>query len=111
MRFQIIDVQSSFIIKALEELSGADRGWKLNFYNNNEYDIVWDKENVRDPEPTEIILELARKYQEEYNALEYQRLRASEYPNIIDQLDILYHNGYDGWHQIIEEIKQKYPKP
>lgn len=39
----------------------------------------------------------------------YQRQRA--YPNIIDQLDMLYHEGYDGWKAAIEAIKNQYPKP
>ena len=32
-----------------------------------------------------------------YDAKEYQRKRAEEYPAIVDQLDDIYHNGIDGW--------------
>ena len=41
----------------------------------------------------------------------YKYNRASEYPSIEDQLDDLYHNGYDGWRATIQAIKDKYPKP
>ena len=46
----------------------------------------------------------------DYEAKEYQRKRASEYPSIADQLDDLYHNGIDGWKETIKAIKDKYPK-
>lgn len=40
----------------------------------------------------------------------YQRQRAAGYPSIIDQLDILYHGGYDAWKETIKAVKDKYPK-
>jgi hypothetical protein len=36
--------------------------------------------------------------------------RQQEYPSIKDQLDTLYHEGYEGWKAKIETIKNKYPK-
>ena len=45
-----------------------------------------------------------------YDAKEYQRKRAKEYPSIADQLDDLYHNGIDGWKATIKTTKDKYPK-
>jgi hypothetical protein len=36
--------------------------------------------------------------------------RQQEYPSIQDQLDTLYHEGYEGWKAKIETIKNKYPK-
>jgi methyl coenzyme M reductase subunit C-like uncharacterized protein (methanogenesis marker protein 7) len=36
--------------------------------------------------------------------------RATEYPSIQDQLDTLYHKGYEGWKATIEAVKNKYPK-
>ena len=46
----------------------------------------------------------------DYDAKEYQRKRAEEYPSIPDQLDDLYHNGIDGWKATIKVTKDKYPK-
>jgi hypothetical protein len=40
----------------------------------------------------------------------YQSPRALEYPSLSDQLDTLYHEGYDGWKAQIQAIKDKYPK-
>lgn len=40
----------------------------------------------------------------------YANARRTEYPSIADQLDTLYHEGYDGWKAKIAEVKAKYPK-
>lgn len=45
-----------------------------------------------------------------WDAAEYQRNRAIEYPSIEDQLDEIYHNGIDAWKAKIKETKDKYPK-
>jgi hypothetical protein len=41
----------------------------------------------------------------------YVNSRRSEYPSIEDQLDVLYHEGYEGWKAKISDVKSKYPKP
>ena len=56
------------------------------------------------------ILAKQAELQADYEAKEYQRNRASEYPSIAEQLDDLYHNGIDGWKSSIKAIKDKYPK-
>ncbi len=48
--------------------------------------------------------------QADYDAKEYQRDRAKEYPSIADQLDDIYHNGIDAWKATIKVTKDKYPK-
>jgi hypothetical protein len=40
----------------------------------------------------------------------YKAKRAAEYPSIVDQLDTLYHEGYEGWKAKIQAVKNKYPK-
>jgi hypothetical protein len=65
---------------------------------------------VTTPTLEEVDAELKR-LQEEYEDAKYQRLRAKEYPSIEEQLDILYHEGYDGWKSKIDRIKRRYPKP
>jgi hypothetical protein len=43
---------------------------------------------------------------------QYKYDRAAEYPPLADQLDYIYHNGVDAWKtDMIDPIKQKYPKP
>ena len=59
----------------------------------------------------ESFIEEFNKVKQEYEYNQYQRDRASEYPSIQDQLDALYHQGYDGWKASIDEVKNKYPKP
>lgn len=44
-------------------------------------------------------------------SLDYKQLRARAYPTIEDQLDILYHSGYDAWRNTIAAVKLRYPKP
>ena len=44
-------------------------------------------------------------------ATEYKWKRAGEYPEIVDQLDDIYHNGIDAWKATIKVTKDKYPKP
>lgn len=58
---------------------------------------------------TAINTEIAR-LQAEYDAKEYQRKRAAEYPSIADQLDKIFHDGIDEWKETIQAIKDKYPK-
>ena len=48
--------------------------------------------------------------QADFDAKQYQRDRAKEYPSIVDQLDDIYHNGIDGWKATIKATKDKYPK-
>ena len=48
----------------------------------------------------------------EYNNKEYSRNRKNEYPDIGDQLDMIYHAGQGGdeFQAAIRAIKEKYPK-
>ena len=36
--------------------------------------------------------------------------RRKEYPGIVDQLDEMYHNGFDAWKAKIKAVKDKYTK-
>ena len=40
----------------------------------------------------------------------YKSKRKAEYPDLVSQLDDIYHNGIDGWKTTIKVIKDKYPK-
>jgi hypothetical protein len=72
--------------------------------------IVWLDESQSKPTEAEINAEVAR-LQAEYEAKEYQRQRAVAYPSIQDQLDTLYHGGYDAWKATITAVKEEFPKP
>ena len=80
-------------------------------WNGDVYDgLEWLDENQTKPTEQEI-LDKQAELQADYDAKEYQRKRASEYPPIGDQLDYIYHNGIDAWKaDMIDPIKNKYPK-
>ena len=66
-------------------------------------------ENIR-PSKNSVLQEIDR-LRELDKSQEYKLKRAFEYPSIPDQLDILYHEGYDVWKETIKEVKDRYPKP
>ena len=72
-------------------------------------DKVFYLDGQTPPSDAEIDAEIKR-LEDEYEANEYQRSRASEYPSIADQLDEIYHNGIDSWKAVIKKTKDKYPK-
>lgn len=71
--------------------------------------LEWMDTEQTCPTDAEIDAEIAR-LQAAYDAKDYQRKRAAEYPSIADQLDTLYHGGYDAWRATIQAVKDKYPK-
>ena len=75
-------------------------------------DGTW-KAKDHDENPVSFDLDAATKYAEEQTAKEthiYPRKMA--YPTLEEQLDYIYHNGIDKWKtDIVDPIKQKYPKP
>mgnify|MGYP005647077787 CR=1 FL=1 len=64
--------------------------------------LTWNKRSLTDDE-------IAANAEAEATAYKYKR--ASEYPEIADQLDDIYHNGIDAWKATIKTTKDKYPKP
>ena len=71
--------------------------------------ITWLDENPTNITNEQILAKQA-ELQTAYDAKEYQRDRAKEYPSIADQLDDIYHNGIDAWKATIKVTKDKYPK-
>jgi hypothetical protein len=72
--------------------------------------LNWLDKNQAKPTEAEVLAEISR-LQAEYEAKQYQRDRAKAYPSIVDQLDTLYHGGYDAWKATIDAVKNQYPKP
>ena len=71
--------------------------------------LEWLDGSQTEPTQAEIDAEVVR-LQGVYDGNAYQRSRATEYPQIVDQLDDIYHNGIDGWKATIKVTKDKYPK-
>lgn len=83
--------------------------WSL--YDYSDYSTVnWISTDITIPTEEEVKAEI-EKLDAAYITNEYQRQRASEYPELQEQLDYIYHNGIDNWKEnIIKPIKTKYPK-
>jgi hypothetical protein len=78
--------------------------------DNNDIDkITWNEGTS--VIPNDQILAKQAELQADFDAKQYQRDRAKEYPTWQDQLDDIYHNGVDGWKATIKATKDKYPKP
>lgn len=73
--------------------------------------VEWLDTKQTQPTDAEINAEMTR-LQAEYDANEYQRKRASEYPSWQKQLEKIYDDGIDAWKtEMVDPIKAKYPKP
>ena len=97
------------IADALESLRPGSK-WTVS--NNNYSEINWLDENKTKPIEQECLAEVAR-LQTAHDALEYQRLRAPEYPPITDYLDAVVKNDQaqiDSYIASCKAVKEKYPK-
>jgi uncharacterized small protein (DUF1192 family) len=75
-------------------------------------ELEWLDTNTTAPTDAEIQAEIIR-LQAEYDAKQYQRDRASEYPSIQEQMDMQYWDAINGtttWQDAINAVKTKYPK-
>jgi hypothetical protein len=81
--------------------------WELN---GDDYSgLTWKSVDIAKPTEAELIAECDRLHAI-YLSTEYKRQRAKAYPSIADQLDLMYHGGYDAWKAAIDAVKQEYPK-
>lgn len=73
----------------------------------NKLIVKWLEEGIIPPTDDEIktVIDSIKGY------FEARRQRQDNYPLITEQLDMLYHLGYDGWREKIKEIKDKFPVP
>jgi tRNA A37 N6-isopentenylltransferase MiaA len=75
--------------------------------------LSWLSKDIEKPSEEELVAEVER-LQEEYDALEYQRLRAEEYPDYRDYLDGIVKGDQeqvDAYIAACQAVKEKYPKP
>ena len=83
-------------------------GW--SDVNNKIYANLVIHDGSKDKPTEKSLTDALAKQQADFDALEYSRKRASEYPSIADQLDEIYHNGIDSCKAVIKKTKDKYPK-
>ena len=78
-------------------------------HGNTVNEVVVKKENG---DLIEInIDDVTAKITELENATAYIHARNNAYPSIADQLDDMFHNGFDAWKATIQEVKDNHPKP
>jgi hypothetical protein len=98
------------IVEAIQSLTPGAQ-WVLR---GDDYEgLEWLDENQTQPTEAECLAESSR-LQDEHNALEYQRLRAPEYPSMSDYLDGIVKGDQeqvDNYIAACLAVKEKYPKP
>jgi hypothetical protein len=98
------------IVEALISLT-PNAQWTLN--GDDYAGLDWLDEDQTQPTEQECLAEAVR-LQAAYDALEYQRLRAPEYPPITDYLDGIVKSDQvqiDAYIAACQAVKTKYPKP
>jgi hypothetical protein len=96
-------------VKALQSLRPGAK-WVLRGDN-----LEWLDIDQRQPTENEIKTEISR-LQDEYDAKEYQRQRAKEYPPLTDLADAMYWSSQgdntklEAYYAACEAVKLKYPK-
>jgi len=98
------------IIKAIQKIN-PNAKVVIRGNDINTCEIEWH--NGTTPISKEDIQAKMAELQAEYEANQYQRDRAKEYPSIQEQLDMQYWdkiNGTNTWQDAINAVKNKYPK-
>ncbi len=75
--------------------------------------LDWQNTDIPKPTEAEVNAKIV-EMQAEYDAQEYARQRATSYPSVGDQLDMIYKdmkNSTTAHADAVEAIKAKYPKP
>jgi hypothetical protein len=114
---EVEDTKDSFITKALEKTSGPLRGWKFNRYADGRKEIEWfDLAEGLEPIPYAEVMRVADELKAEFDLIKYQFDRQKAYPELADQLDALFKyfksEGVENeFTQMIQEVKDQYPKP
>jgi hypothetical protein len=79
------------------------------------FEIDGSQDYLINKDMVEITLEEVKQINENqkndsFDKLNYAEKRKLFYPTIENQLDTLYHGGYDVWKETIETVKNKFPK-
>ena len=80
---------------------GADEtNTAINSSDPKDFGVAWDE-----------IVAKQKELQDDYDSKKYQRDRASDYPPLAEQIDLLYHGGLDALKAELKKTKDKFPKP
>ena len=81
----------------------------LSLKPNGEY--TWVGNDYKDIQGEDIPTEAELDAEVERLNNGYQEKRRLEYPSVVDQLDKMFHSGFQAWKDEIQKVKEKYPKP
>ena len=93
MRIEKTDIIHSLYNATCVGWDEVNKKWLASDANGNPIDVI----------EADVDAEFAKQ--------NYKNQRMVEYPSIEDQLDLMYHSGFDAWKTKIKETKDKYPKP
>jgi hypothetical protein len=105
------------IAHALSSLHPSSN-WYIDGEADNYDNLVWEDDSITKPTLEQVNAERQR-LTDEYNNAEYKRNRASAYPAISDQLDMLYHaidsdetlkTQFADFYTAIKQVKDNNPK-
>lgn len=111
-KFNDIEYPVPGIDTAIDILRPGSR-WRME----NKTFTGWVDDEGQDPPTWEEIEKEIEREIEIYEYYSYERNREKEYPNVKEQLDMLYHDIKSGnlsngsWISRIEEVKKNNPKP
>jgi len=94
-------------VVALLQKDGVGLAVFMNESGEPDYDTMTWESDVH-PRPTRKEFDAAV---EKARGLVYREARRMAYPSVGEQLDILYHEGYEGWRESIQAVKDQFPKP
>ena len=103
------------ILTAVDVLVEPGIHWEFD-HNDKEF-VVWNDPKGRQPPSWEEIEQEIIKEVKIYNYYKYERDREESYPEIKEQLDLLFHDIKNGnlengeWIKSIEAVKEAIPKP
>ena len=104
-------MSSVIVPKMMELLVGGRPNVKISIVLSKDGDVELDKfvwESDTEPKPTDEEILQALSEAKRYS---YQDSRRMAYPSVLEQLDTLFHEGYEGWRESIQAVKDQFPKP
>jgi len=106
-----------FRIEAIQALTPAGTQWGFMSDADGGYEVTFHNPSSDDPTNAEIDVEVIR-LKASYDSLAYSRTRATLFPALTDQLDLLFHDMTAGkgtktgeWYKAVALVKSDNPKP
>ena len=107
------NLNSNIVFGLAEAITSLFPGEQWALRGESYEGLEWLSTSIEKPSQ-EILLAEVERLQAEYDSLEYQRLRATEYPDFRDYLDGIVKNDQeqiDAYISACLAVKAKYPKP